>query len=55
MNGCLLNPSRLDPERREDPAVQAAAARLADHVEPGLGRLADLGREPLAGERVAAG
>jgi cation diffusion facilitator CzcD-associated flavoprotein CzcO len=47
-NGCALNPSRIQPEQRDDPAVQAAAARLADHAERGLARLAELGDEPLA-------
>jgi len=47
-NGCALNPSRVDPDRREDPAVQAVAARLAHVAERGLARLADLAGEPLA-------
>lgn len=42
-NGCALNPARLDPSRRDDPAVQAAAARLSEHAEAGLARLAALG------------
>ena len=29
-NGCALNPARIEPSQRDDPAVQAAAARLAD-------------------------
>jgi len=41
-NGCALNPARLDPSRRDDPAVLAAAARLADHAERGLAQLAAL-------------
>jgi hypothetical protein len=41
-NGCGLNPSRIEPAQRELPAVQAAAARLADHAEPGLARLTAL-------------
>jgi hypothetical protein len=44
---CLLNPARVPPERRDDPAVRAAAARLADHAGSGLSRLAALAREPL--------
>lgn len=48
-NACMLNPSRLDPEQRQEPAVQAAAARLADHAERGLARMAELAREPLPG------
>lgn len=46
-NGCALNPARIDPARRDDPAVQAAARRVADHVERGLGRMAELASEPL--------
>jgi hypothetical protein len=54
-NACMLNPSRLDPEHRSDPAFRAAAARLAEHAQPGLARLADLAQEPLpASTRVAA-
>jgi hypothetical protein len=47
--GCALNPARIEPSQREDPAVQAAAARLADHVEPGVTRMAELAGEPLPG------
>ena len=47
-NACALNPARIEPARRDEPAVQAAAARLADVAEPGLARLADLAHEPLA-------
>ncbi|HVF31844.1 MAG TPA: FAD/NAD(P)-binding protein [Acidimicrobiales bacterium] len=46
-NGCALNPARIDPSRRDDPAVQAAAARAGEHVERGLARLAELAGEPL--------
>jgi hypothetical protein len=46
-NGCALNPARIRPSQRHDPAVQAAAARLASHVEPGLIRMAE-----FAGEEV---
>ncbi len=46
-NGCALNPGRVDPARRDDPAVQAAAARLAEHTERGLTRMAELADEPL--------
>jgi hypothetical protein len=42
-NGCVLNPARIDPSRRDDPAVQAAAARLSDHAARGLVRLTELG------------
>jgi hypothetical protein len=41
-NGCALNPARIEPGQREDPAVQGAAARLADVAERGLTRLAEL-------------
>jgi hypothetical protein len=46
-NGCALNPSRIEPSRRDDPAVKAAAARLAEHARPGLARMAELAHEPL--------
>ncbi len=46
-NGCALNPSRIELSRRDDPAIRAAAARLASHLERGLARLAELGDEPL--------
>lgn len=39
----VLNPARMDPEQRHEPAVQAAAARLADHADRGLARMAELG------------
>lgn len=48
-NGCALNPARIEPSRRDDPAVRTAAARLADHVDRGLARMAELAREPLPG------
>jgi hypothetical protein len=41
-NGCALNPARIDPSQRDDPAVEAAAARVADHAERGLARMAEL-------------
>ncbi len=41
-NGCALNPARLEPAQRDDPAVQAAAGRLADVVERGLAQMAEL-------------
>src|SRR4051794_6779531 len=47
-NRCALNPARIQPSQRNDPAVAAAAARLADNVEPGLARMAELAGEPLA-------
>jgi hypothetical protein len=47
-NRCALNPARIEPWQRDDPAVQAAVARLADSAERGLTRLAELAHEPLA-------
>ena len=47
-NGCALNPARIDPSQRDDPAVQAVAARLADSAERGLTRMAELAREPVS-------
>jgi len=38
-NACALNPARIDPARRDDPAVQQATARLAEHAPSGLARL----------------
>jgi hypothetical protein len=48
-NACALNPSRIQPSQRDEPAVQAAAARLAEVSEQGLARLAELAGEPLPG------
>ncbi len=42
-NACALNPSRVQPSQRDDPAVVAATARLADVADAGLARLAELG------------
>jgi hypothetical protein len=47
-NGCALNPARVEPSRRDDPAVQAVAARVAEHADRGLARMAELADEPLA-------
>ena len=47
-NGCALNPARINPSQRDEPAVQAAAARLGDVAESGLSRMAELAHEPLA-------
>jgi hypothetical protein len=41
-NGCALNPSRIEPAQRDDPAVRAAAARLAGHADRGLSKMAVL-------------
>ncbi len=43
-NGCALNPSRIEPHQREEPAVQAATARVGEVMAPGLARLAELAR-----------
>jgi hypothetical protein len=42
LNGCALNPARIQPSQREDPEVKAAAARVAAHAETGLARMAEL-------------
>ena len=47
-NDCALNPARIGPSQRNDPTVQAAAARLAEHAEHGLTRMAELAHEPLS-------
>ncbi len=47
-NDCALNPARVTPSQREDPAVRAAAARLAEEAERGLPRMAELADEPLS-------
>jgi hypothetical protein len=46
-NGCALNPARIEAAQRDDPTVRAAAARLADVVDHGLTRMAELAHEPL--------
>jgi hypothetical protein len=46
-NGCALNPARVRADQRDDPAVQAAAARVAENTAGGLPRLAKLAGEPL--------
>jgi hypothetical protein len=48
-NSCALNPARIEPAQRDDPAVRAAAARVAEHAERGLARMAALAGEPLPG------
>jgi hypothetical protein len=50
-NGCALNPARIEPSQREDPAVRAAAARLAHHAERGLARLTELAQQPTGRRR----
>jgi hypothetical protein len=46
-NSCALNPARVEPSQRDDPEVQAAAARLANNAEGGFIRMAELAHEPL--------
>ncbi|WP_068275193.1 NAD(P)-binding protein [Aldersonia kunmingensis] len=41
-NTCALNLGRIDPAVRDEPAVRAAVARLAEHVGPGMSGLAEL-------------
>jgi hypothetical protein len=41
-NGVPLNPARVPPERRGDPAVVAALERLQQYAGPGVARLAEL-------------
>src|SRR4051794_24078388 len=41
-NRCALNPARVDPSRREDPDVKAAAARVSAFAADGLARLGAL-------------
>jgi hypothetical protein len=48
-NACALNPARIEPAQREDARVKAQAARVADHGERGLRRLAELAGEPRTG------
>ena len=47
---CALNPARIDDAQRVTPAVAAAAARLAAHVDTGLDRLSPwrMNRRPPA-------
>jgi hypothetical protein len=51
-NRCALNPARVDASQRDEAAVQAAAARVAQHGQAGLARLAELGGEPLPTSEV---
>ncbi len=41
-NACALNPARVRPSQLEEPSVQAALARLSDHLDTGLARLTEL-------------
>jgi hypothetical protein len=40
-NGCALNPSKVEPAQRDEAAVRAAAARVAEHAPAGLARLTE--------------
>jgi hypothetical protein len=48
-NSCALNPSRVQPAQRSEPAVQAASARLANIAPRGGIRMSELAGEPLPG------
>ena len=41
-NACALNPAKVEPAQRDDPEVQAVAARLGEIAPQGLTRLAEL-------------
>ena len=43
-DACALNPSRVTPDQREDPAVQGALARVADVAGDGIAGLTRLAR-----------
>jgi hypothetical protein len=43
-NATSLNPSRIPPERADDPAVRAATARLKEFIGPARARLAEFAR-----------
>lgn len=43
LDSIAINPARVPPERRDDPAVQAVLQRLQEHTPAGLARLAALG------------
>ena len=45
---CALNPAKLEPSQRHNPSVLAAQARLADHTDHGLARMAELANLPLS-------
>lgn len=51
-NDCALNPARVPVAHRNDPAVHAAAARLAGVADRGLSRMAELAE--LAGQSLMA-
>ncbi len=49
-NDCALNPARIQPWQRDDPAVHAAADRLAGVSDRGLARMAELAHDPALGD-----
>src|SRR5262249_49728413 len=44
---CALNPARIEPGQRDEPAVRTAASHLADVADLGLTRMAELAHLPL--------
>jgi putative NAD(P)-binding protein len=40
-NACALNPARVEPSQRDDPAVRDASARVAEYAAAGLARLTE--------------
>jgi hypothetical protein len=46
-DACALNPARIRPSQRGDPAVRSAIDRLGAVAQSGLERLAELADEPL--------
>lgn len=52
-NACALNPARVSPSQRDEPAVKAASARLADVAPRGLARMSELAGEPLTSANQA--
>ena len=48
LNGCALNPARVEASRRDDPAVLDAVARAAEARGRGLARLSALAVAPAA-------
>ena len=54
-DACALNPARIPPSQRGEPAVLTERARLEERAGPGLGRLEQLASLPPAGPAGAAG
>lgn len=40
--GCALNPARIEPSQRNEPAVHSAVTRVGNVEERGLNRMAEL-------------